>query len=113
MIMKKIFSFILLLAGVTMVTSCGEDDATYTPVEPLEIVSNNVLFETAGGTGTITVKGSEALTASTAAQWLAVSVSGYNNSTHFFLYRREVTRFNIDISFKPITYHIFYITIKG
>ena len=76
MIMKKIFSFILLLAGVTMVTSCGEDDATYTPVEPLEIVSNNVLFETAGGTGTITVKGSEALTASTAAQWLAVSVSG-------------------------------------
>lgn len=76
MIMKKIFSFILLLAGVTMVTSCGEDDATYTPVEPLEIVSNNTLFETAGGTGTITVKATGALTANTPAQWLTVAVSG-------------------------------------
>ena len=74
--MKKIFSFILLLAGVTMVTSCGEDDATYTPVEPLEIVSNTAIFETAGGTGTITVKGSGALTATTTAQWLVVTVSG-------------------------------------
>ena len=74
--MKKILSFILLLAGVTMVTSCGEDDATYTPVAPLEILSNNVLFETAGGTGTITVNTSDALTATTTGQWLAVSVSG-------------------------------------
>ena len=60
MIMKKILCFILLLAGVTMVTSCGEDDATYTPIAPLEILSNNVLFETAGGTGTITVNTSDA-----------------------------------------------------
>ena len=74
--MKKILCFILLLAGVTMVTSCGEDDATYTPIAPLEILSNNVLFETAGGTGTITVNTSDALTATTAATWLSVSVSG-------------------------------------
>lgn len=74
--MKKILCFILLLAGVTMVTSCGEDDATYTPVAPLEILSNDVLFETAGGTGTIKVNTSDALTATTAASWLSVSVSG-------------------------------------
>lgn len=74
--MKKILCFIFLLAGVTMVTSCSEDDATYTPVQSLEIASNSVLFETVGGTGTITVKGSDALTATTTAKWLTVSVSG-------------------------------------
>ena len=54
--MKKILSFIVLLAGVTMFTSCGEDDATYTAPIPLEVSDVNVLFESEGGTGTISLR---------------------------------------------------------
>jgi hypothetical protein len=35
--MKKILCLIVLLAGVTMFTSCGDDDATYTSIPKLEV----------------------------------------------------------------------------
>lgn len=74
--MKKIFSIIALLAGVTMFTSCGEDDATYTAPTPLEVSNVEVLFESQGGTGTITVNSSAALEATTSSTWLTLAVEG-------------------------------------
>lgn len=75
--MKKIFSLFALLAGVMTFTSCGEDDATYSPTPALEISDANVLFEAEGGTGTITVKGSGTVSAAVeSGNWLTVDVNG-------------------------------------
>jgi hypothetical protein len=75
--MKKIFSFIVLLAGVAMFTSCGDDDATYQATPKLEIASADLAFEAAGGTGTVTVNNpAGTLTATTESSWLAVAVNG-------------------------------------
>lgn len=74
--MKKILSFIVLLAGVTMFTSCGEDDATYTAPIPLEVSDVNVLFESEGGTGTISLRAKDPVTATTESSWLTLAVNG-------------------------------------
>ena len=76
--MKKIFSFIVLLAGVAMFTACGDDDATFTATPKLEVTDANVLFEADGGTGFVTVNSSSAVTATIPAEcdWLTLSVSG-------------------------------------
>ena len=74
--MKKIFNLIVLLAGVISFTSCGDDDATYTPVTPLEVANADVFFSAAGGTGSIVVDATGTVTAETTSPWLTVSVSG-------------------------------------
>lgn len=74
--MKKILSFIVLLAGVISFTSCGKDDATYNPVPSLEVTKADVLFEAEGGTGSITVNASSSLAVSVEGSWLTVSASG-------------------------------------
>lgn len=74
--MKKIFSFIALLAGVISFTSCSDD---YPPMpdsaSSFEIISNDVYFEAAGGTGSIVVNTADAVTAETTSNWLTVSVN--------------------------------------
>ena len=74
--MKKIFSLIILLAGVMFITSCSNDDVTYTAVETLEIQSTNVIFDAVGGEKYITVNGTEELSAKTSSSWLQLEVSG-------------------------------------
>jgi hypothetical protein len=74
--MKKIFGFIALLAGVISFTSCSSDDATYTPTPKLEIEAADVLFEAEGGQGSIILNTSSAVTTTTDADWLTLSVSG-------------------------------------
>jgi len=74
--MKKILSFIVLLAGVISITSCSSDDATYQATPELEVASANVLFEAEGGDGSIVVNGSGTVTATTDASWLTLSVQG-------------------------------------
>ncbi len=76
--MKKIFSFIALLAGVISFTSCSSDDATYQATPKLEVTSADVLFEAAGGNGNVVVNASGAVTATTTANWLTLSVQGNN-----------------------------------
>ena len=74
--MKKILSFIVLLTGVISFTSCSNDDASYNPVPKLEIESSDVMFESDGGNGSIVVNASSAVTATTDASWLTLSVQG-------------------------------------
>ncbi len=74
--MKKIFSFFVLLTAVTMFTACGDEDATYTPTPTLEITKADLMFEATGGSGTIQVNTTGALTASTESSWVTLSVSG-------------------------------------
>lgn len=76
MLMKKILSLVMLLAGVTMFTACGDDDPTYTAPAKLTIKSADAFYEATGGTGTIVVSSNEAITATTDANWLTVSVAG-------------------------------------
>ena len=74
--MKKIFSYIVLLAAVTMLTACGNDDATYEPTPKLEVASADVLFEADGGDGSVVVNASGTVSATTDASWLTLSVQG-------------------------------------
>ena len=74
--MKKILCLIVLLAGVTMFTSCGKDDATYTAIPKLDVSKAEVLFESNGGTGSITINTSSPVTATTESTWLTVSANG-------------------------------------
>lgn len=74
--MKKILSLIVLLAGVTMLMSCGDDDATYNSIQKLEVSNAEVLFEAEGGTGSITVNTSSGVTATTESTWLTVAANG-------------------------------------
>lgn len=74
--MKKILSFIVLLAGVISITSCSSDDATYQATPKLEVASANVLFEAEGGDGSIVVNSSSTVSATTDASWLSLSVQG-------------------------------------
>jgi len=67
-----------LLAGVISFTSCSSDDATYQATPKLEVTSADVLFEAPGGNGTIVVNASGAVTATTTANWLTLSVQGNN-----------------------------------
>lgn len=74
--MKKIFSFLLLLAGVITITSCSNNDATYTAPESLAITQADVLFGAGGGDGTIVANTTSTLSAKTDASWLSFAVSG-------------------------------------
>lgn len=74
--MKKILSFLVLLAGVTMFTACGSDDASYKATDPLDITVADVLFEAGGGEGSILVNSTSEITATTNADWLSLSVDG-------------------------------------
>jgi len=74
--MKKLLSLFVLMAGVVAFTSCGEDDATYNAIVPLEIKSADVLFDADGGQGTIVVNTSSALQASCESSWAKVQVNG-------------------------------------
>ncbi|MBQ9230334.1 MAG: hypothetical protein IJ190_04030 [Prevotella sp.] len=74
--MKKILSFLLLLAGVTTFTSCSDNDATYSATDPLSITLADVLFGAGGGDGSIVANTTATLTATTNADWLSLAVNG-------------------------------------
>ena len=71
--MKKITSIFALLLCV-FVFSCSNDDDKET--SSLQIVSSNVTFESAGGTGTIKVNAISEITATSNKDWCTVSVNG-------------------------------------
>ena len=74
--MKKIFSFLVVLAGISSLMSCGEKDATYTVTEPLKVTSADVFFKADGGDGSIVTAAQSAVTATTEAAWIALAVNG-------------------------------------
>jgi hypothetical protein len=74
--MKKILSFLVLLAGITSLMSCGEKDATYDGIAPLTITKTDVLFSADGGEGSIAASTSAAVKATTDAKWITLSVNG-------------------------------------
>ncbi len=74
--MKKLLSLMILLAGVTMFTSCSNDDATYTPSPVLEVSNADLKFDATGGTGQVTVNATGTVTATTESQWVVLQVNG-------------------------------------
>ena len=74
--MKKLLSFMILLAGVISFTSCSDDDPTYTAPAELSLKSADAFFEAAGGTGSIVVNSAESITATSNAEWLKAAVNG-------------------------------------
>lgn len=74
--MKRIYSFIALIAAVAMFTACGSDDASYKATPTLEITAADVLFEAEGGDGSIILNTNDDVVATTDANWLTLSVEG-------------------------------------
>ena len=54
--MKKLYSLFLLLMGLLCLTSCGDDDYTYTAPETLNVTKADLYFTSSGGTGIIEIK---------------------------------------------------------
>lgn len=73
--MKKILS-LLTACSALLLTSCSDDDASYSATPVLTVQTADVLFEPTGGTGQITVEATQGLTAATEALWLTTSVDG-------------------------------------
>ena len=59
-----------------MYTSCGDDDATYTPAPTLDVTSADLRFEATGGTGSVVVNTTGALEATTTSKWVHLTVNG-------------------------------------
>ena len=74
--MKKIYSFLVLMVGIASFMSCSEKDATYSATEPLAITKSDVLFGAGGGDGSVVTASQSAVTATTDAAWLALSIDG-------------------------------------
>lgn len=74
--MKRLYSFIALIAAVTMFTACGSDDASYNATPTLEVTTADVLFEAEGGDGSIVLNTTNTVTAATDASWLTLTVNG-------------------------------------
>ena len=74
--MKRIYSFIALIAAVALFTACGSDDASYNATPTLDIESADVLFEAEGGDGYITANTTSQLTATTESNWVTLTVTG-------------------------------------
>lgn len=74
--MKKLYRLFLLLAGIVVTTSCGEDEYTYSAPEALNVVKTDLYFKSAGGTGSIEIKTDRELKATSSVDWCTVSVSG-------------------------------------
>ena len=74
--MKKIISLLILVVSAIQLTSCGNDDATYVGVSPLEISFCETEFGAEGGSGTIVVNSAEPITATSEVEWLNTSVLG-------------------------------------
>lgn len=74
--MKKLYRLFLLLAGIVVSTSCGEDEYTYSAPETLNVVKTDLYFKSVGGTGSIEIKTDRELEASSSVDWCTVSVSG-------------------------------------
>lgn len=65
--------FLTLLAAVF--AACSKDDATYTPIQPLEVTKAEVEYDAAGGNGVITVDASS-VEATCSSSWVKLSTSG-------------------------------------
>ncbi len=78
--MKKIFSFIVLLAGVAMFTACSDNDTEnpYARVSTISVEKAEVYFDANGGTGSIQVSSPTAVSVSVPAEfpWVTASASG-------------------------------------
>ena len=74
--MKKLYSLFLLLMGLLCLTSCGDDDYTYTAPETLNVTKADLYFTSSGGTGIIEIKSNNGLQATSSVDWCTVSVSG-------------------------------------
>lgn len=79
--MKQIKYYMVWMAmmAVSIFTSCSDDDAAYTFGEGMKIVSSNVIFDAAGGKGSIVVEGNvSAVKAASNAEWCKVLVKDAN-----------------------------------
>lgn len=74
--MKKLYSLFLLLMGLLCLTSCGDDDYTYTAPETLNVTKADLYFTSSGGTGIIEIKSNNGLQATSSVDWCTVNVSG-------------------------------------
>ena len=77
--MKKIFSFIVFLAGVAMFTSCSKDDTSnpYAHVSSIKIVkADDLSFPSDGGNGNIVFQATGDVTVSSSKEWATATIDG-------------------------------------
>lgn len=76
--MKKILSILLAVSAVLCIASCSKDKEVEEAVKTLSVVSTDVVFQPAGGQGSIVVEAQNSFTAASDKSWCTVSTSGQN-----------------------------------
>lgn len=78
--MKKIYSFVLLAAFALAFSACSDDDnqvgSEYSRASTVKVLSSNLVFSAAAGTGTLVFEAPSAATVSVDAQWASAVVNG-------------------------------------
>ena len=76
--MKKILSILLAVSAVLCIAACSKDKGVEEAVKTLSVVSTDVVFQPAGGQGSIVVDAQNSFTAASDKSWCTVSTSGQN-----------------------------------
>lgn len=74
--MKKILIFLVAALSVAFFSGCESVEGDYETQRTIKIVSTDVVFERAGGSGTIVVEAEGSIVATSSRPWCTTSVSG-------------------------------------
>ena len=75
--MKKFYNLLIALAAVMMIAACGKEENLYqAPEKTIEIVGTDVVFNPEGGTGSINITSTGAVSAVSNKDWCVASVAG-------------------------------------
>ncbi|WP_448787899.1 BACON domain-containing protein [Bacteroides graminisolvens] len=75
--MRKIHKIWALFSVVCLLIACdGDNDYTYKMPETLNVVSSNLYFKSAGGTGKVMIETDKAIKATSTVEWCTLQVEG-------------------------------------
>lgn len=75
--MRNIHKIWVLLSVVCLFVACdGDNDYTYQMPETLNVVSSNLYFKSAGGTGKVMIETDKAIKATSTVEWCTLQVEG-------------------------------------
>ena len=74
--MKKLIYIFAALVAVVVIASCKKENPYQPRVKTLSVVSSDLTFSNAGGTGTVVVEAEGSVSATSEKTWAQVSVSG-------------------------------------
>lgn len=74
--MRKLFIFIIPVLSLILFSGCESNESDYEILATVKVLSSDLVFQPAGGTGTITFSATGSVTVESSRSWCSASVSG-------------------------------------